>query len=124
MYVAGSVSGVAATSLLSVLYCYLTHGDFNAEHFYRPGKYVYGIQIRFSLNIILFIRLRNKRKTFESPFSLPWDQMTSAGYFAEVLSSISFGYVCFDLNGVQLLFFISLCIHHQAFSKMFEHSIE
>lgn len=39
-----SIGGVAATSLISVLYGYLTQGNFNTDHFYRPAKYVYVIE--------------------------------------------------------------------------------
>lgn len=48
-YVKVSLGGVAATSVLSVLCCYLTRGDFNTDHFYRPDKFVYALQ-----SLILF----------------------------------------------------------------------
>lgn len=39
------VSCLVATSLVSVLYCYLTRGNFNANHYYRPAKFEYVIEI-------------------------------------------------------------------------------
>lgn len=44
-YLAVSIIGLMATSLLSVLCCYLTRRDFNVDYLYRPGKFVYEIQL-------------------------------------------------------------------------------
>lgn len=53
----------------------------------------------------------------------PWNQATLAGYLAEdfyiIFVAVVFGFVA----GMILLLFISICIYHLAFYKMFEHSI-
>lgn len=72
-----------------------------------------------------FRETHRKYKTFDDiHFSLPWNQSTYLGYFAEILfhSITSYGYGI--SIGTPLLLFISLCFHHQAFSKMFKHSID
>lgn len=45
-YVAVILCGAAAISLLSVAYGCLSQGNFNADHFYRPARFVYAIEIR------------------------------------------------------------------------------
>lgn len=42
-YMAAEVFSLAGTSLISVLYCYLTQGNFDTRHFYRPAKFLYAI---------------------------------------------------------------------------------
>lgn len=45
-YTAALLGGMTATSLLSVLYCYLTQGHFDVNHFYRPGNFEWAIEIQ------------------------------------------------------------------------------
>lgn len=54
--------------------------------------------------------------------SLPWNQTTYLGYFAELLLLIPLAYGYMIINGTFLLLFISICMHHQAFHKMFKQS--
>lgn len=61
--------------------------------------------------------------SLEIYFSLPWNQDTYIGYLAEIIISNLSAYGFFILNGTSLLLFVSLCIHHRAFSKMFKHKI-
>lgn len=60
---------------------------------------------------------------FTFGFSLPWDQETPLGYFGEICISM----ICIEAylldNGALVLLFISMCLHHQAFYKMFQHSL-
>lgn len=58
-----------------------------------------------------------------SKFSLPWNQTTLVGYAEELCFSIPVGFGYFFVNGVFSLLFISICQHHQAFYKMFKHSV-
>lgn len=55
--------------------------------------------------------------------SLPWDQTTFAGYLAEMCLSIPFAAWYYLLKGVSILFFISLCYHHEAFYKILQRSV-
>lgn len=56
-------------------------------------------------------------------FSLPWNQTTYLGYFGEIVQDIvvTAGYIV--ANGALLLLFISISIYHQAFQKIFKHSV-
>lgn len=55
--------------------------------------------------------------------SLPWDQETFLGYIGEMVVSM----ICMEGylidNGALLLLFISMCLHHQAFYRMFRNSL-
>lgn len=53
--------------------------------------------------------------------SVPWDLNTRYGYICEVILDISGTETYYIANGSLLLFFISMCLHHRAFLKMFEH---
>lgn len=53
-------------------------------------------------------------------FSLPWNQQTSLGFFYELVFSLyAMGYYLFT-SGVELVLFISVCLHDLAFYKMFD----
>lgn len=58
------------------------------------------------------------------PFSLPWNQTTYLGYAGEISIDVmvTVGYLI--ANGSLLLFFMSMCIYHRAFLKIFEHSVD
>lgn len=58
-----------------------------------------------------------------SVFSLPWNQRTPLGYAMEMFFSVFNADFYFIVNGAFLLLFISICKHHEAFYKMFEHSL-
>lgn len=111
-YVAVSVIGMDMTGVLTVLYCYFTHERLNSDHFYRAGKLVYVIKIQFTWKDM---------KKFVDYFSLPWNQATNMGYFGEMLlcTFTCTGYLI--SNGIPLVLFLSLCVHHQAFAKIFKH---
>lgn len=49
--------------------------------------------------------------------------MTPVGYFMEISLGISSGGGYYLFSGVMLLWFISMCIHHQAFYQMFLHYV-
>lgn len=59
----------------------------------------------------------------KSLYSLPWDQSTLIGYFGEISFNVIVGVTYFISNGVMMLLYISICIHHQTFYEMMEHSI-
>lgn len=56
-------------------------------------------------------------------FSLPWDQQTPIGYFYKMIFDLLVGETYLTVNGALLLLFVSISMHHQAFYKMFEHSL-
>ena len=55
---------------------------------------------------------------------MPWNQETPLGYFFEICISL----ICMESylidNGAFLLLFISICLHHWAFYKMFQKSLK
>lgn len=54
---------------------------------------------------------------------MPWNQQTKIGYFAEICHSIVVTVYYFLCNGVFLLTFIGLCLHHEAFYEIFQHTL-
>lgn len=46
------------------------------------------------------------------------------GYFGEIFITMAFAYGYLIIHGISLILFISMCLHHQAFSKIFKHTIE
>lgn len=77
-----------------------------------------------SVRSLLFVESDKLHDEFDVRFSLPWNQRTPAGYATDVCFVAGFSYEYFILNGVPLVLFISICLHHQAFYKMFKHSID
>lgn len=57
-------------------------------------------------------------------FSLPWNQSTYIGNFAEVIAAVAIAEAYNITNHPILLLFISICIYHMTFFKMFVHLIE
>ena len=58
-----------------------------------------------------------------SDYSVPWNEKVLLGYFAEVFFNIYIGSGYMLFNGTILLLFSSVCLHHLAFYKMFEHTL-
>lgn len=56
-------------------------------------------------------------------FSFPWNQNTLIGFSAELTMDMLMGGAYFFVNSVVLMLFISICLHHDAFNKMFRHSL-
>lgn len=46
------------------------------------------------------------------------------GYFGEIIQTLIAAEIFLLVNGVPLVLFISICIHHQAFYKIFKHMID
>lgn len=55
---------------------------------------------------------------------LPWNQQTQIGFFIEIVFTTCVGEIYLIVNGSFLLLFISICLHHQAFSKMFQYFVQ
>lgn len=72
-------------------------------------------------NFNLLLLLEHLHKIMTS--SLPWDQSTPHGYFADVLFCIASGECYLIINGTLLILFVSICWHHQAFYERFRHSV-
>lgn len=53
--------------------------------------------------------------------SVQWPQQTRSDYFIEIGITLVLGEAFMCLNGTLLLFFISMCLHHDAFNKMLQH---
>lgn len=54
--------------------------------------------------------------------SLPWNQRTATGYFAEICFSIVVtGHAVF-FCGLFLSLFVAICLHHHAFYNIVKHS--
>lgn len=53
-------------------------------------------------------------------FSLPWNQTTLYGYYGELVTITTVGNVYAAITFTLSLFFVSICLHHQAFCKMFK----
>lgn len=53
-------------------------------------------------------------------FSYPWNQTTFLGYSGEVVGITIFGNEYSAILFVLVFLFVSICLHHQAFAKMFK----
>lgn len=54
---------------------------------------------------------------------LPFDQATFYGYVLEMCGTTAIGDAYYGVNGGVLVVYTSMCFHHQAFTKIFNHSI-
>lgn len=84
--------------------------------------YISSIYTGVSFAFVYFTR-RIFNEIIWIPFRMPWNQQTKLGYFAEMCHSIVVTIYYFLFNGVFLLTFIGLCLHHQAFYQMFQHRL-
>lgn len=106
-------------SIVSSLFCYRMRGEFDTNFVYHPNRFtcVRSISILVIKDIIWIEHLF----VFSS---LPWNQETLFGYFSEICISM----ICIEAylidNGELLLLFISMCLHHQAFHRMFQNSLK
>ena len=69
--------------------------------------------------LIFLLPQKSKRNNFL--LSLPWDQSTISGYLSEMFFGFNIGEGYLFINGTILLLFMSMCMHHRAFYKMFKH---
>ena len=79
--------------------------------------------LNFKWKVHKFNILTRKRKTnlkIWNFFSLPWNQTTWYGYFGELITITGVGNVYSGITFVLLIFFVAICLHHQAFYKMFK----
>lgn len=56
--------------------------------------------------------------------SLPWDNETILGYYAEVIVNIASGDIHAAVVFTLLFLFVSICLHYQAFYKMFKYWVD
>lgn len=54
---------------------------------------------------------------------MPWNVETPLGYFGEIHFHIITGQSYLFIYGTNVLLFIAMCLHHRAFSQMYEHSL-
>lgn len=95
-------------AVASVVYCWRTNRYMDPSYLYWPYRIVYLLEDRLTTHFLnLFIRFR-----------LPWDQTTIFGYFGTILFSTICADVYLFMNGSILLLFVSICLHHQAFSQI------
>lgn len=122
----GFLVGSLTTSIVSILFSLYKNGHFDREFVYLPEKFMYVRNSIFihaikksSIQIIIITYMH-----FSVLDSLPWNQETFFGYFAEM---IFYNYTCvaFYIACVMLLFpFVSFCWHHKDFYKMFRHLLQ
>lgn len=98
----------------SVLSNWLIDGSLIVDHFYRTIKTMFVFIGNQSLRFFLIHILCS----YTSSFSLPWDQSTVIGYFGEQILINAICFVYSVINGVLLLLFISICLHHRTFYEI------
>lgn len=107
----------------SVFFSWLIDGILIVDHFYRPVAMMFVIVFFPSTNLIsCFIAVVFFLLSFHS-FRLPWSQVTIFGYFSELILITIMCAVYSIINGVILLLFISICIHHRAFYQIIRHLV-
>lgn len=113
---------IVAVSVVSVFICWFNHGHFDAKYVYHPFRLEWDFWKLFrtkwdSINTHVQIN----RLIFS--YRLPWDNSTLIGFVAEICSILNCYHSYNIVNGSTMLLFISICLHHQAFFKMVQHSI-
>lgn len=114
-----SVTIAPAASIIS---CWLIYGHFDVDHLFHI------LNMR-SVSAAFIYRIKNFRNELVwiekkiMHFSSPWDKTTMLGYFGEIVQTWIAAEIYLIVNGVALVLFISICIHHRAFYKIFKHSI-
>lgn len=95
----------------------------DVENFFHPLPMVW---VYFISNVFADLKSFISKWSFfiNLKSSLPWNQTTYLGYFAELILLIPLAYGYMIINGTFLLLFISICMHHQVFYKMFKHSTD
>ena len=122
---------IATASIASVLLCLLWNDQFDVTLVYHPYRFVlvnWMIIDKILLNWTLAQWQWKKQNlltliTFNNSPSLPWDQTTLLGYFGEIIFCILVCEAYLLYNGAVLLTFVSICLHHKAFSGMFQHKL-
>lgn len=77
-----------------------------------------------SKNWFNFVANKNKRSWNYSillNFSLPWDQFTAFGYWAEFIFSCASGVAYLIVFGSMALLFVGIALHFKAFYKIYKH---
>lgn len=108
---------------LSASFCLMTffnlsHGIYDLDQFYRP-------YYSKCVSLSLFPISSYKTDIFSnSRFSLPWNQSKIVGYVGELGFIIASCEVALSTNCITIILFISMCLHHCAFYKLFKHTIK
>lgn len=113
-----SMCWMFTTSTFSVIYFLKVHGTFDVNYLLHPFRITW-----VSNDCVCWSSvdgLHHNLVIFSD--RLPWDQSTPAGYFGEVIFDVFMGHAYLFCNFTFLLLFVSICWHHQAFHKMFEHT--
>lgn len=55
--------------------------------------------------------------------SFPWNQQTPFGYAADILFQLDFAMSYYYSNGVVVVLFVSMCLHHRGFFKIIQNSL-
>lgn len=113
----GFMISSAVIAAATVLFQWIMKDEFDVTHLFHPFKFVYD-----EFFWCLLTRIQHEIG-FLFSFSLPWDQRTPFGFFIEICFCICAGGAFYFANGVLLLWFISMCFHHQAFYEMFSHCV-
>lgn len=103
---------------ISIFICWLNYGKLQIDHFYHPADTECAKQLFNHFLKLLFDKICDSKCVFHR---LPWNQSTFLGYFVEIFGGILYSEGYYLQNGVLLLLFLSICIHHQAFYKMFQY---
>lgn len=104
-----------ALSFVSIFICWAKHHNFDVQQMYHPYKYMWAMKF-WSLGIS-----STKRHFF--CFSLPWNQQTLLGYFAETGFFALGAFASVLYFSCYIVFYISFCFHHQAFYKIFQYHV-
>ena len=129
-FMLSTVLSAVTLMVFSMSIGFVITGHFTTKYLYRSFKLVSVLKYVFNLSFTGFVPISKqftfslKKHSIFTISSLPWDQNTPFGYVGEILYCIVVGEAYFISNGMFLLLLIALCVHHQAFSKMFECSVQ
>lgn len=108
-------------AVICLLACWLIRGDFDPHYSYHPYKVVLVLNssvwnANFGNYFLIFYKYFH--------FRFPWDQQTLIGYLAEIFLVIYIAGFYVVINGLFITLFISMCLQHSAFYKMFRHFVQ
>lgn len=106
--------------------------QFNCSNYFDCFVLFLAWRIQFNGTVSSISARVNAKISFSNKFklkfdygfcSVPWNEHTLVGYIAELSYHVASGVMYLLSETVFMLLFISLCLHHRAFYKMFCHSL-
>lgn len=112
-------------SSASVLICWIMYKKVDVNHFLHGFSMmlVKNKPVLKFVNFLFGVKFGEISIIILYRYSFPWDQTTLLGCFVEMGFTAINATMYLLTTGVFLLLFISICFYHNAFYKIFQHSV-